>query len=406
MKPESTGVQTPEQLRKALDEAREECRQMAEELDRAYEDLHLFAQIASQIHSCRVSRQMLLDLLQGTCEAVRADLAAVCFPKQPEASAEVMRPDAASLIPDPTAFAASLAATMPESAPEFDPGCFILNDADEVPRFAAMHDRPFRALSVSIANEGRQFGWLLLVSFNMKEIFRRGEYRLLGTMAGQLAVVMANTELYADLEQFVINLVKSLIITIEAKDVYTKGHSDRVSRLSMRLGMALGLDAERYNHLQWASLLHDLGKIGTPEALLNKDGRLSDAEFDTIRAHPAKGGEILAPITQLAKAIPAIRHHHERYDGSGYPDGLQGEAIPLLARIISVADTYDAITSDRAYRKARTHEEAMQIIESIAGTQLDPQVVKVFSQSIATNGPWLDSPVPPMSVTETTRLSS
>ena len=355
---------------------------LAEELNQAYEDLYLYSQISSQIRSLHFSRSMLKELLQGTREAMRVEVVMARFIDTPENSVRVASSEAAKNLPGADAFLEGLVTGMPEHAPSFEAG-FILNNSKENPQFAAMHDRPFRALLIAISNGEHQYGWLLLVSFNMKEIFRRGEYRLLGTMTEQLALVMANTDLYRDLERFVVNLVKSMVMTIEAKDEYTRGHSDRVSKLSMRLAKEMGLEAEQLNTLQWAAILHDLGKIGTPETILNKDGRLSDNEFDAIKAHPQKGAEILKPIPQLSEALPAIRHHHERYDGSGYPDGLKGDDIPLLARIIGVADTYDAITSDRAYRAAQSHEKAMAIIADVAGVQLDPDAVSAFQRMVA-----------------------
>jgi HD-GYP domain-containing protein (c-di-GMP phosphodiesterase class II) len=134
--------------------------------------------------------------------------------------------------------------------------------------------------------------------------------------------------------------------------------------------------------LQWASILHDVGKIGVPENILNKKGRLDDKEYEIIKKHPAKGYNILRPLEQLSGALPGILHHHERYDGTGYPKGLKGEEIPLQARIIAVADTFDAMTSERAYRPAKSHEEAMAIIENVAGAQLDPYLVSVLKDAL------------------------
>ena len=383
--PEDHRRQAFEVLRCVLGVAREreesvaESRQLAEELGNAYEDLHLFARIATQIRSLRYSGDVLQDLLQETRAAMRVDLAAAVFESGDIADVIVEGPGLNDLIPEPGAFLATLNAEMAQSAPAFEGNCFIVSRSPEHPAFAAMHPRPFRALAIAIRNGDRQYGSLMLVSFNMDEIFRRGEYRLLGTMARQLALVMANTDLYRDMETFVINLVRSFVTAIEAKDPYTKGHSERVCRLCMRMGEALQLDQVQRDALKWASVLHDVGKIGTPETILTKPDRLSEREYDTIKGHPAKGAQILSAIVQLADALPAIRHHHERHDGKGYPDGLAGEEIPLAARIIAVADTYDAVTSTRAYRPCRTHADAMRIIHECRGTQFDPHIVDIFS---------------------------
>ena len=142
----------------------------------------------------------------------------------------------------------------------------------------------------------------------------------------------------------------------------------------------LGLNEERRKVLQWSSILHDSGKIGLPESILNKPWRLEDEEYQIIKNHPMTGHTILEPLEQLATSLPGMLHHHERYDGGGYPKGLKGKEIPLDARIIAVADTFDAITSDRAYRPAKSPEEALKILEEVAGTQLDPDLVEVFKE--------------------------
>jgi len=192
---------------------------------------------------------------------------------------------------------------------------------------------------------------------------------------------MANIDLYHDLERFVINVVKSLAYAIEAKDIYTRGHSERVNRYCMLVADQLNLDEEQKEALNWASILHDIGKIGIPENILNKPGRLSDEEYGIIKEHPKKGSNILEPLSeQLSSSLPSILHHHERYDGKGYPNGLKGEEIPFLARIIAVADTFDAINSNRAYRSARPPEEAMTIMEQVGRSQLDHDLVKIFKK--------------------------
>ena len=201
-------------------------------------------------------------------------------------------------------------------------------------------------------------------------------------MAEQLAMVIANTDMYDDLEVFVINVVRSLVYAIETKDEYTRGHSERVNRYAMLMATRLRLEEKQSKSLHWASMLHDIGKIGIPETILNKPGALTDAEYRIITSHSNKGCDILKPLEQLSTSLPGVMHHHERYDGQGYPHGLKGEDIPMLGRIIAVADTFDAITSNRAYRPGKTAKEALEIIEKVAGTQLDPDLVDVFKEVI------------------------
>ena len=202
------------------------------------------------------------------------------------------------------------------------------------------------------------------------------------SMAEQLALVLFGSDLYYDLERLLINVVKSLVYAIEAKDVYTRGHSERVSQHCMRLAAHLGMNDKEKKVLQLAALLHDIGKIGTPEQILQKPGSLDDKEMNCIREHPQKGYNILKPLEKLSDSLPGILHHHERYDGQGYPAGLKGEEIPFQARLIAVADTYDALTTDRAYRFARSPREALAILEKAAVTQLDPYYVAVFKEII------------------------
>jgi putative two-component system response regulator len=174
------------------------------------------------------------------------------------------------------------------------------------------------------------------------------------------------------------NAITALAYALEAKDVYTSGHSQRVTEISEAIAEHLGLPKETIEKIRLAGLVHDIGKIGVRESVLNKPGSLSDEEFKHVRLHSQTGERILKPIVDDKEILKAVRHHHERYDGWGYPDGLQGEQIPLLARIIAVADTFDAMTSERSYRKALTKEEACAEVERCRGTQFDPEAADAF----------------------------
>ena len=353
---------------------------LTSELERSYEDLYLFARIATRIRTLRFAGPMLKELVADLLDTMRADLAIAKMTDRPGYDVIVRRSGTPCAIDDVEGFVARVLENIREEAPSFEESCAIVNDSRSIPFFRDLAPLPYRLLAVEVRHEDTVYGWLVLVSCNMDEIFRRGEYRLLNSMAEQLALVIANSDLYDDLEQFIVNLVRSLVHAIEAKDVYTRGHSERVSRISMSIGRKLGLGEDDMGRLQWASMLHDIGKIGTSEAILNKPGKLNEEEFDHIKMHPSRGAAILEPIQQLAESLPGILHHHERYDGTGYPDGLAGEQTPYLARIIGVADTYDALTSDRAYRAAIATEKARDIIRECAGTQLDPAVVQAFEE--------------------------
>jgi putative nucleotidyltransferase with HDIG domain len=171
---------------------------------------------------------------------------------------------------------------------------------------------------------------------------------------------------------------KTILRALDAKDHYTYGHSMRVTYFSMVMGKQLGLsDAEMYD-LELSALFHDIGKIGTPDAVLNKPSRLTDEEFDIMKEHPSKSYEILKDFDVFEKVARNAKHHHERYDGRGYPDQLKAEEIPVYARIILIADTFDAMTSTRVYRKGLPHEVAFNELVEFSGSQFDPGLVKHF----------------------------
>jgi putative two-component system response regulator len=175
-----------------------------------------------------------------------------------------------------------------------------------------------------------------------------------------------------------LSAIDSLVLTVEARDHYTSGHSLRVRQYSLRLAEALGLERRLRRQLSVAAKLHDIGKVGVPDVILNKPGLLTDEEFDAVRQHPVIGERILAPIIHSPDILAAIRNHHERLDGKGYPDGLSGQAIPLLARLLTVADCFDALTSARAYRPALLLSQAVEVLRGGAGRQFEPEFVRVF----------------------------
>jgi putative nucleotidyltransferase with HDIG domain len=181
--------------------------------------------------------------------------------------------------------------------------------------------------------------------------------------------------LYGQLQRAIYQSLLGLTNALEAKDPYTRGHSERVGALARRLAVALTLPAGDADTVAQAGLLHDIGKIGVPETVLRKRGPLAEEEWELMRRHPVVGAQIVAPFEFFTDGALAIRHHHERCDGSGYPDGLAGGAIPLGARIVAVADVYDALTSDRPYRGALAQSEALALIARQAGATLDAEIV-------------------------------
>jgi len=364
-------------------DARRESEKLTEELARNFEHLYLYARISGQVKTLRFSDEMFASLIGEILDTMRSDMAFVCLEgKRGKGRRLIHANRVPALITDVPGFVERLIEAIPEEAESLAENYFVVNDSRQIPAFGELHALPFRTLLVTIQQNENFYGWTGIVSFNLNEIFRRSELRLFVSIAEQVAVVITNTDLYDDLEQFAINTVKSLVCAIEAKDVYTRGHSERVNRYCMRIAERLNIDEHQRNYLYWASMLHDVGKIGIPEEILNKPGSLSQREYEMIKSHPTKGCDILKPLVQLAASLPGILHHHERYEGGGYPDGIGGEEIPLFSRIIAVADTYDAANSDRAYRLGKTPREALALVKALAGTQLDPDVVRLHADCI------------------------
>jgi hypothetical protein len=233
---------------------------------------------------------------------------------------------------------------------------------------------------VPIADRSRRYGWLC--SCNMKDgcVFGTVQTSLLSSVASILGTHQRNLELFREHEDLLLSFVRSLVSSLDAKDAYTRGHSERVALISRRLGIQLGLPHEDLRDIYLAGLLHDIGKIGVDDQILRKTGPLTREEFEAVKKHPVIGYNILAGLKNLQAVLPGVRHHHEAYSGRGYPDALKGESIPLMARIIAVADSYDAMSSDRPYRKGLTGARLEEILKDGAGVQWDPNVVAAYFQ--------------------------
>jgi HD-GYP domain-containing protein (c-di-GMP phosphodiesterase class II) len=201
---------------------------------------------------------------------------------------------------------------------------------------------------------------------------------LLAGMANQAKLAIASASNFASLESTFLSTVTALANALEANDEYTSEHARSITDMSLSVGTVLGLDAKSLKRLELSALLHDIGKIGIPTQLLTKPGPLTDVERKIVEQHPELGARILAPIERLADVSEIVRSCHERWDGAGYPRGLAGGEIPIEARIIFVCDAFDAMTTDRPYRKALPVEEARRRLEESAGTQFDPDIVETF----------------------------
>jgi HD-GYP domain-containing protein (c-di-GMP phosphodiesterase class II) len=204
------------------------------------------------------------------------------------------------------------------------------------------------------------------------------DIQLLRATAEYVGSFVHSAASYHEQRTMFLGTIRAITYTIEAKDRYTRGHSERVAHLAAQLATSAGIDSAMVPRIRLAGMLHDVGKIGVPEAVLRKPGQLTDEEFDAIKRHPVIGYAILRDIGPLQDILPGVLHHHERWDGGGYPQGLAGEAIPLIARLLAIADTFDAMCSDRAYRSARPRKRVVEEMARMGGTQLDPELTQVF----------------------------
>jgi putative nucleotidyltransferase with HDIG domain len=193
---------------------------------------------------------------------------------------------------------------------------------------------------------------------------------------------IALSESYRRLEESSLEAIESLNATVEAKDPYTAGHSQRVQRIALSVGQELGLSVKELDALRFGALFHDIGKIAIPDALLTKPGRLTDEEYELMKRHSGEGARIVAKFGRLRESVPIIRHHHERWDGRGYPEGLAGEDIPLAAAVAGLADAWDAMTIERPYQRALTVDEALDEVRACSGAQFVPAVVDAFFEAV------------------------
>jgi len=237
-------------------------------------------------------------------------------------------------------------------------------------------------LCVPVLFQGKALGAVSAYS-RKSRLFAKEEIEVMNIFASQVAIAIQESKYYDDIRKNYFNTIHALVLAIEARDPYTRGHTDRVTKYALGIARNLNIDESDIEMLRYAAKVHDIGKISIPDVILNKPGRLTPTERAMIELHPIKGVEMLEPLEFLRPAIPIVRCHHERFDGAGYPDGLEKENIPLLARILSCADSFDAMTSERPYRNRKlTIEEALNEIRNNAGSQFDPFVARLFIKSV------------------------
>lgn len=258
----------------------------------------------------------------------------------------------------------------------------IVPDAQSDPRFFKELDKKSGLitrdiLGVPVKTKSRTVG--VIEAINKKTgHFSADDLETLKTLSSFIAVAIENSRLYMELKETFYVTAETLAETIELRDPYTGGHTSRVKEYSMKIGQHMGLRNKDLEILMMSAILHDVGKIGVSDKVLLKQDHLDKDELKQMAMHPRAGAELLGKVKRLKDIIPGIRNHHENYNGTGYPDGLLKNDIPIIARIIAVADTYDAMTTDRPYRKGLSHETALSELKRCSGTQFDPEVVTAF----------------------------
>lgn len=237
-------------------------------------------------------------------------------------------------------------------------------------------------LCLPVVFNRRELATLTLYS-GKKRHYTREHAKIASALAYQIALAIQNYHLYNNMHMNYFNTIRSLVLAMEAKDPYTKGHSERVTEYALIIASGMDMSSQQVQMIKYCGLLHDLGKIAISDTILNKEDILNQDERSQIERHPVEGAAVLSPLSFLRPGISIVKHHHERFDGTGYPDRLKAEKIPLAARVLSCADAYDAMTTDRPYRPKMAKEEAFLELRNNSGTQFDPQVVDIFIRNMS-----------------------
>ncbi len=362
-------------LQEELQKARLEAQQLSSALADAWEELTLLYELADQLRGVLdIDRAVELALMHAT-EIVSVEGCGVLLKKEDEWELHGV-----------------ICLTGREEWLRFDLGkqiaedalkrrrSFIVNDILHHPQWgeAAKIFGIFNAVVVPLNPGGHAQG--ALIAWNKKKgEFTSGDLKLLSTIAAQTGGVMESAFLYQRLQETFRGVVRAMAVAVDAKSRWTAGHSVRVTRYAVELAQAIKLSGSEIEKVNLSGLLHDLGKIGIPDAILDKPGKLSEEEWKVMKQHPIIGYEMLKDIWQFrGDVLDGVLYHHERVDGKGYPFGLRGEEIPFMGRLLAIADGFDAMTSDRPYRAGMSKEKALEVLTEFAGTQWDKELVKAF----------------------------
>lgn len=369
--------------RRRAAELHDESRRLSEHIAATFEEITLIYRLTQNLSISRGSNDLGVQALQWLADVVPAEGMLICLNaainedtfRQEERRESVFLTHGQNLL-------------ALDDFVELIDGLRALDELDTVRPLVLNQGLPGAAKSpfpqirnlvlVPLREGDRLFGWLAVMNHRDGREFGSGEANLLGSVGTILGIHSGNIDLYKQQADLFGGVVRAMSSAIDAKDPYTRGHSDRVARVSVRIAEELGCDDNTLRTLYLGGLLHDVGKIGINDDVLRKPGKLTDAEYEHIKTHVEIGYRILRGLKKMGHLLPIVLHHHESWDGKGYPFGLAGTNIPFLARIVAVADAYDAMASDRPYRQGMPDEKLDAIFRSGSGKQWDPDIVDAF----------------------------
>ncbi|MBI5100822.1 MAG: HD domain-containing protein [Nitrospirae bacterium] len=363
-----------ETANKAITSLSKEVRSKNTKLEKAVERLKKINEVGRVLSSIIETQELMHIIIQTTADLLRAEKVTMHLnnSERPELTIQYVRGIGIRKIND-------FCMELNEDASElYTHGRPVLRTLDSSGLSGFESRSRISRVAVPLRMNGQIIGAMMIENDSDIGIFTEEELELLTTLSNQAMVALENAWLYERVKGSYFSTIQSLVNALEANDKFTRGHSERVRLLSVELGMHIGLDIKELELLEHAAILHDIGKIGIDNFILQKNGKLSSKEYSIIKTHPLIGDEILGPIGTMDIVRKTIIQHHERYDGNGYPFGLRGDEISLKSRVLSVVDTFDAMMTDRPYRKALTLYEVKTELETNAGSQFDPFVVRAF----------------------------
>ena len=348
--------------------------QFTHKLTEAYETTDVLYSLGRSMRDLTQPARFFALVCQRLCDMLPFEWIAIHL--LPNARVDALLSDGPMICGEPPAPEIEMSRAMAELVDKCGPGgASQIIDADH--RLAAAEGSP--VVAQPVLRDGVIAGLLVAGDKTGDDPqISSNEIQLIEAAGGYIGAFLENAALYADQQEMFMGTLRALTASIDAKDRYTCGHSERVAFMASRLALAAGMNRDEAERVHIAGIVHDVGKIGVPEAVLTKPGRLTDEEFDQIKMHPEIGHRILKDIPQFQDVLPGVLYHHERWDGRGYPHGLAGEKIPYIARVLCVADTFDAMSSTRSYRAALPRQRVLEEIERCAGSQFDADLARTF----------------------------